>query len=143
MVATITKEGTIMGMFGRQKPNPWVREIPTRIAVAGISNYQAGIARAVAATWGEAKLRELSEEEWAILVTLEHERSNPYDAMAVKVTCAGNTLGHIPREHLSWAHGAIGTPRNRSIDVNALVVVYDDRGSGEQLGVIIPEHRTD
>jgi len=133
----------VVGLFRSRKTNPWVREIPSRIAVAGISNYQVGIARAVAATWGEAKLRETSEDEWAILVTLEHERSNPYDAMAIKVVCAGQTLGHIPREHLSWAHSAIGTPRNRRIDVNALVVVYDDRGNGEQLGVIIPEHHLD
>ena len=128
-----------MGVFGRKKSNLWIREVPTRIAVAGVTKYQAGIARALVATWGEAALRAYEGDEWNLLVTLELEPSNPHDRLAIKVMCSGYLLGYVPRDHLLWGHEAIGSPRIRRADVSAIVLTYPDRGDGETLGVIIPE----
>lgn len=129
----------MMGLFNKRQSNRWIRDVPARIAVAGVTNYQVGIARALVATWGDSALREYEGEELNILVTLEIEPSNPHDRLAIKVMCAGYLLGYVPRDHLLWAHEAIGSPQIRRADVSAIVLTYPDRGDGETLGVIIPE----
>jgi hypothetical protein len=121
-----------MGLFSK-KPAGLTVEASERFALAGTSQYQGSIARAVKGVRPRQEAGS-GDEVWDVRLQVVAEPNNPYDKKAVAVLNGSRVVGYIPRQHTGAMRAALKQAGRVEVYVDALVLQY----SSGDLGVVIP-----